>query len=152
MQTEAQKSSPGQALKVQEDQQFISRARTFGTAEIFGVKIPNCQNAQVPKSKVTDYLLSVAHPEGESKAKFFLRWGFNVNQWTALAAALIQQANEYEYSAVTQGKYGTKYMVIAPIRAPKGITPPVKTVWMFAEDELTEDEQRPRLITAYPAS
>lgn len=147
VQTEAQRSSLGQPLKVQEDQQFISRARTFGTAEIFGVKIPNCQNAQVPKSKVTDYLLSVVHPEGESKAKFFLRWGFNIDQWTALAAALIQQANEHDYSSATQGKFGTKYMVIAPICAPNGITPPVKTIWMFAEDD-----QRPRLVTAYPAS
>ena len=111
------------------------------------MKIPNCRNAQVPKSKVSDYLLSVVHPEGESKATFFLRWGFKRDQWRALAAALIQQANEHDYSVATQGKYGTKYVVIAPIRAPNRITPSVKTVWMLANEE-----QRPRLGTAYPAS
>jgi hypothetical protein len=121
--------------------------RALRSAEIVGVKIANCRNAQVPKSKVTDYLRSVVHPEGEAKAKFFLRWGFRRDQWAALAAALIQQANEHEYSVATQGKYGTKYMVIAPICAPNGIIPLVKTIWMFAEEE-----QRPRLITAYPAS
>jgi hypothetical protein len=111
------------------------------------MKIPNRRNAEVTESKVLDYLLSLGHPEGESKAKFFLRWGFTLEAWTMLAAALVKQANDNDYTSAVKGRYGTKYIVVAPIVAPKGTTPPVKTIWI-----VSEDEEFPRLITAYPAS
>jgi len=111
------------------------------------VKIPNFRNAEVTKSKVLDYLISLGHPEGESKARFFLRWGFKPEDWSILASALVKQANENDYTSVIEGRYGTKYIVVAPIAAPKGSTPPVKTIWIIAKDE-----EFPRLITAYPAS
>lgn len=37
------------------------------------MKIPNCHNAEVPESKILDYLLDLEHPEGEPKARFFYR-------------------------------------------------------------------------------
>jgi len=111
------------------------------------VKIPNCYNADVTENKVLDYLLSLGHPEGELKARFFLRWGFTREKWTMLASALARQAKVNDYTITVEGRYGTKYVVIAPIEAPNGKTPPVKTIWIIAEDE-----QVPRLITAYPAS
>jgi hypothetical protein len=111
------------------------------------VKIPNCRNAEVTESKVLDYLLSLGHPEGESKARFFLRWGFTREGWTMLASTLTKQANENDYTIAVEGRYGTKYVVVAPIVGPNGTTPPVKTIWI-----ITEDEEFPRLITAYPAS
>ena len=111
------------------------------------MKIPNCRNAKVTERKVLDYLLSLGHPEGESKAKFFLRWGFTPAEWTMLASSLVKQANENDYAIAIEGRYGTKYVVVAPIVAPNGTTPPVKTIWIIAEDK-----ESPRLITAYPAS
>lgn len=111
------------------------------------MKIPNCDRAEIPESKIIDYLLALGHPEGGPKATFFLNWGFTQNEWHILASALIRQANENVYTDVVEGKYGLKYIVIAPIESPAGITPPIKTIWM-----IPHDGEHPRLITAYPAT
>ena len=111
------------------------------------MKIPNLSHAKVEERKVLDYLLSAEHPEGESKARFFLGLGFTRKKWQILASALIQQAEGNDYSTSIQGKYGTKYVIVGPIVAPNGTTPPIKTIWIVARDE-----PHPRLITAYPLS
>lgn len=110
------------------------------------MKVPNCQNAEVPESKIVNYLLSPGHPEGGPKARFFFECGFTVESWSVLASALIKQVNENDYVNAEKGKHGTKYIVIASIESPKGTTIAVKTIWMIAEGT-----QHPRLITAYPA-
>jgi hypothetical protein len=40
------------------------------------MKVHNCRNAEVPESKIVDYLLSPGHPEGGPNARFFFKWGF----------------------------------------------------------------------------
>lgn len=111
------------------------------------MKVPNCSHVEVEERKVVDYLLSAEHPEGESKARFFLGWEFTRERWKILASALANQAKENEYSSSIQGRYGTKYVIVGPISAPNGTTPPIKTIWIVAGDE-----EYPRLITAYPLS
>src|SRR6056297_2333952 len=111
------------------------------------MKVPNCQDAEVPESKIVDYLLSPVHPEGGPKARFFLEYGFTAEAWSLLASALIKQVNENDYANAEKGRHGTKYLVVASIESPKGATTAVKTIWMIAEGT-----QHPRLITAYPAS
>ncbi|MEM9480200.1 MAG: DUF6883 domain-containing protein [Verrucomicrobiota bacterium] len=109
--------------------------------------IANCQNAEVPKSKIVDYLLCLGHNEGGPKARFFLGWGFTVEEWTVLAIALTRQANENAYNESIEGNHGTKYTVVAPLESPNGTTPDVKSVWMIAKGT-----KHPRLISSYPAS
>lgn len=111
----------------------------------FHVKIPNCQNAEVPMSKVVDYLLCIGHPEGGPKARFFFRWGFTLGEWNVLSSALIKQVKENDYTEAAEGKYGTKYVVVAPIESPKGATSAVKSIWMVADGS-----DHPRLISSYP--
>ncbi|MFO7748998.1 MAG: hypothetical protein R6V54_02775 [Desulfobacteraceae bacterium] len=111
------------------------------------MKVPNCQNAEVPESKIVDYLLSPGHMEGGPKARFFFGWGFTIEEWSVLASALIKQVNENDYVNAVGGRHGTKYIVVASMKSPKGETTAVKTIWMIAEGT-----QHPRLITAYPAS
>jgi hypothetical protein len=41
------------------------------------VRLPNRQQAYVPDTKLTGYLLSLVHPVGRSKARFFRRFGFD---------------------------------------------------------------------------
>jgi hypothetical protein len=53
------------------------------------VKLPNLENAQIPRSKITDYLLSVTHRDGRHKAAFFTRFGFSVDKWEIMSAALL---------------------------------------------------------------
>ncbi|MFP4032553.1 MAG: DUF6883 domain-containing protein [Desulfococcaceae bacterium] len=111
------------------------------------MKVPNCQNAEVPKSKIVDYLLSARHPEGGSKARFFFGWGFTTEAWGVLASALTKQINENDYLEVVEGRHGIKYIVVASIESPKGKTSAVKTIWMIAKGS-----KNPRLITAYPST
>jgi hypothetical protein len=44
------------------------------------VKLPNADQARVEREKITEYLLSTSHPDGRSKAEFFSRFGFRVDE------------------------------------------------------------------------
>lgn len=110
------------------------------------MKVPNCRDAEIPRNKITEYLLCLEHPEGAPKARFFMKWGFSLQDWNLLASTLIRQVNSHDYDSFIEGKHGTKYIVIAPIESPTGTTPPVKTIWMVAQGT-----DYPRLISAYPA-
>ena len=50
--------------------------------------IPNADNLKVEENKIKDYLLNVLHPDGSGKAAFFMRFGFNMENWKELAHAL----------------------------------------------------------------
>jgi len=52
------------------------------------MRLPNAEDARVDREKLTDYLLCVSHPDGASKAEFFARLGFRLEDWAALADAL----------------------------------------------------------------
>jgi hypothetical protein len=45
---------------------------------------PTALCAEVEEKKIVDYLLKLAHPQGGSKAKFFLARGFAVAEWQTL--------------------------------------------------------------------
>jgi len=63
------------------------------------MKLPNCELATVPEEKITRYLLNPAHPAGGSKAVFFLRFGFKIEEWRLLAEALLRHARESKKSS-----------------------------------------------------
>jgi hypothetical protein len=50
--------------------------------------LPDKDRAQVDRSKIIDYLLSLSHPDGGGKAAFFMLFGFRIEQWEVLAEAL----------------------------------------------------------------
>lgn len=60
------------------------------------MKLPDVDKAQVPESKITQYLLSTTHRSGKSKAFFFLTFGFDPDHWEDLASALKQHARDNE--------------------------------------------------------
>jgi hypothetical protein len=107
--------------------------------------LPNGERARVDRSKIADYLLALSHPDGRSKAEFFLRFGFTVEQWNVLAEALRAVGTSNPVSSVAQSKYGLRYTVDGVLRAPDGREPKVRTVWIT-----TPDDDAPRLVTAYP--
>lgn len=51
-------------------------------------KLPNSLQAYVSREKIVDYLLCAEHPDGSSKAKFFMRFGFSVADWSEMSEAL----------------------------------------------------------------
>jgi hypothetical protein len=42
--------------------------------------LPEGDRAQVDRAKITDYLLSLSHPDGRGKAAFFMLFGFRIEQ------------------------------------------------------------------------
>ncbi len=107
--------------------------------------LPDADRARVDRAKVVDYLLSRTHPDGRSKAEFFTRFGFRVEEWQVLADALKAIGISNPVAGVVQSSHGTRYSVDGPIRSPDGRTPRVRTVWIAEAGH-----PGPRLITAHP--
>ncbi|MDB9515317.1 hypothetical protein PN499_29375 [Kamptonema animale CS-326] len=61
------------------------------------MKLPHYERAVVPQKKITEYLLSLTHRDGKSKANFFLRFGFSVYDWEVMAIALLRHAADHEF-------------------------------------------------------
>ena len=109
------------------------------------MKLPNNNQALVPRTKVLDYLLSAAHPVGRHKAVFFTRFGFTADDWSALASALMQHAADHDTAFTDESPFGTRYTVEGELDTPDGRTPIIRTVWFIETGEET-----PRFVTAYP--
>lgn len=99
----------------------------------------------VPQAKVTAYLLNPDHPEGWSKAKFFLARGFDRDRPEELASALAWQARRRWPGDVQIVPGAVKHRVHGPIECPDGSTPDILTVWQVGDDEHTAF-----LVTARP--
>jgi hypothetical protein len=106
--------------------------------------LPDAERASVDRVKITDYLLSLSHPDGSSKAAFFMRFGFKAEEWGKFAAALKEVGASNPVTDVVESPHGTRYTVDGSLRAADGRSPMVRTV------RIVEQGAPPRLITAYP--
>jgi hypothetical protein len=109
------------------------------------LKLPNHDQAIVPREKVVNYLLSTSHRDGHSKATFFSIYGFSVAAWQTLADALRLHAADYEVAKIESSPYGTRYVIEGELNAPDGRVPMVRVVWF-----IDTGGSIPRLATAYP--
>jgi len=109
------------------------------------VNLPNYAQAVVPERKITEYLLSLTHRDGRSKATFFMSFGFTIDDWEELAAALLRHAAEHEVIVVEDTPFGTSYVVEGSLTTPDSRSPQVRVVWF-----IETGESIPRLVTAYP--
>ena len=111
------------------------------------MKLPNCELATVPEEKITRYLLNPAHPAGGSKAVFFLRFGFKIEEWRLLAEALLRHARENEAVESEETRHGIRYAVDGPLLAPGGAVLNVRAAWYIDPGSVA-----PRFVTAHPLS
>lgn len=109
------------------------------------MKLPNVEEAIVPRRKAEDYLLNLEHPDGGSKARFFVRFGFQRSAWGLLAEALRNHARVHPLADSTTDSDGTTYVVEGTLETPSGRKPRVRSVWLVETGDLA-----PRFITAYP--
>ena len=107
--------------------------------------LPDGDRARVDQTKITEYLLSQSHPDGRTKAEFFMRFGFTIEKWQELAEALRAVGTANPVVAVVESPHGVRYTVDGPMQAPDGRTPWVRTVWI-----VEPGDPGPRLITAHP--
>lgn len=109
------------------------------------MKLPNIQNAEIPRTKITDYLLSSTSRAGKAKAKFFMTFGFARKKWKEVVKSLIHHAEENEISGIKRTIFGTKYIIDGFMKSPDGSSLNVRSVW-FIDD----DGDHPRFVTAHP--
>jgi hypothetical protein len=109
------------------------------------VKIPNAERAAIDPAKLRDYLLSLTHPIGRFKARFFAGLGFSAERWHALAEALRVQHLTQDAQPSMPTPHGQKYIIEATLMGPSGRQATVVSVWfMPAGGDI------PRFVTAYP--
>ena len=73
------------------------------------MNLPDAEQAQVERSKITEYLLCAAHPDGASKAEFFNQFGFRAEEWEILADALRRHGVSHPVAKVVDSAFGTRY-------------------------------------------
>ena len=110
---------------------------------MIGSRVP-FRNALVPHEKIVHYLLDLAHPDGGSKAKFFLAHGFRSDDPKALADALFEHIVANRVVSVRHGRYGAQIAVEGSKAMPDGTSRIVRSVWLHQE---TGDGI---FVTAYP--
>jgi len=109
------------------------------------MKLPNAERAVVPERKMVAYLLNPAHPAGGSKAQFFLRFGFSAAHWSDLAEALAKHARANEVAETEQTRYGMRFVVDGPLKAPDGTVLNIRCAWY-----IDSGSEMPRFVTAHP--
>lgn len=111
----------------------------------FRMKLPNSEDAYVAREKITRYLLNRDNPDGESKAKFFSRFGFDKKHWNTLAEAFRLHALRHPVVSIIENDRGVRYALDGELETPDGRNPYVRVVWM-----VDKGNNIPRLITVYP--
>jgi hypothetical protein len=109
------------------------------------MKVPNPEKAVIPQSKLVDYLLSLSHPYGRSKGRFFTQQGFSPERWQVLEEALRRHATECVVTERFNTAFGLKLVVEGNLVTPKGKIARIRSVW-FVET----DESFASFVTAYP--
>jgi hypothetical protein len=109
------------------------------------VKLPNAHQAVIDPAKLHEYLLSLSHPIGRFKARFFARLGYTSANWQELAGALQNQHLSHDAELVETSGHGRKFEIRAILKGPTGQAAVVLSVWMIRAGETV-----PRFVTAYP--
>lgn len=111
------------------------------------MKLPYRKNAIVPRQKLTEYLLSLTHEKGKSKAKFFRSIGFDESNLEKLEKSLLKIAKSNSVQKVDKAKSNIliKYVIDGFIDAPNGKRYKIRTIW-----GIRVDNKIPRFITAIP--
>lgn len=109
------------------------------------MQLPNRDKAFIPKNKLVKYLLSETHPIGNTKARFFRKFGFNETNVGKLEDKLLTIARDNEVKEERKFEYGINYAIDGIIETPNGKIMSITSVWF-----VKTVRSRPRFVTAYP--
>lgn len=109
------------------------------------MKLPKGANADIPKKKLTDYLLSETHPVGKLKAEFFRSVGIDRTTVSRFEKDLRRIARNGDVHDVLESIHGIKYILDGSIKTPTGKIILLRTIWI-----IEAGQGRPRFVTAYP--
>ena len=106
--------------------------------------LPAAGDARADEAKIVGYLLNAAHPQNGGRAAFFAAFGFAIDRWQVLRAALRMHPTANHVADVERSPHGIKYVVRCSTETPDGRDPCVTTIW------IVDVIGPPRLVTAYP--
>ena len=106
----------------------------------------SARDAVIPPDKLRDYLLSIAHPDGRSKAEYLSGLGYSHDAFSRLETDLREQILTLDAELGRESPYGQKYEILGPLTGPNGSTGWVRTIWIILAGETV-----PRLVTLIPA-
>ena len=109
------------------------------------MRLPNASQARVQSEKITGYLLSPNPSVGGGKPNFFVRFGFQPDNWRELADALLAVGRGYDVVDILETSFGIKYVIEGRVETPDGRNLQVRTVW-----QIDWGKDCPRLVSAYP--
>jgi hypothetical protein len=109
------------------------------------MKVPNTEQAVVPRAKLADYLLAPGHRDGQHKARFFSQFGLSQDNWQELENLVRQHVEKHEIVKEEPSPFGTRYVVDGIMKMPDGRMPQIRSVWF-----VRFSEGIPRFVTAYP--
>ena len=107
--------------------------------------LPGAVDALITRDKVVDYLLNAAHPDNRGKAAFFTRWGFLASNSSQFQRAVREMILHAEVVRRIESAWGEKFVIDGTLKAPGGLTPMVRTIWIIDKGAVV-----PRMVTAYP--
>lgn len=112
------------------------------------MKLPYRENSIIKSEKLANYLLSLTHQEGKSKAKFFRRIGYSESNIAEFEQALLKigKSNEVKVVDKKKSEIVVKYTIYGLIDAPNGKQYKVKTIWA-----IDNGTNIPHLATAHPS-
>jgi len=100
----------------------------------------------VEPEKITRYLLNIDHPDGYSKARFFIACGFRIENYTVFKDSLIAHfLDNHEAAISVQTDFGEKLILTGLLETPKKGGIKLKSIWF---QPINEDCIK--LVTAYP--
>ena len=82
------------------------------------MKLPNSGEAYTAREKITRYLLNHNHPDGESKAVFFTRFGFDVEHWDTFAESLRLHGATQRVVDVSEGDWVSNMLWTGKLKHP----------------------------------
>ncbi len=107
--------------------------------------LPNAERAEIDAEKLRGYLLSLTHPVGRFKARFFAALGYSADDWRTLEADLRIQHLSQDAEPGTATPHGQPYTIRAILKGPNGESASVVSVWFVRPS--TEEAH---FVTAYP--
>jgi len=99
----------------------------------------------IPIEKLTNYLLNETHPVGKSKAKFFIKHGYTLNNIDELKKQLTYLIENNDIKETIETEYGSKYIIDGHIKSTIETKIRIRTIWII-ENSMNEI----RFITCYP--
>jgi len=111
------------------------------------LRLPQSDSAVISDRKISHYLLSLTHPSGSSKARFFFGVGFRSDEPDHLKETLLTHGRTHPVMKIENNPFGTKYIIESDVLAPNGNYYAIISVWIIGSES-----DFPYLVTAYPSN